>query len=164
MLCPDDGPIGIAATAGINEVSMGTNGGALPSYDKLIDTICEMHLDNAGDPTAQIMHPCTQAALAKLKDGDMNPLSVPDMVATISRMATTSAPIAETQRTAFNASSILFGNFRNMFIGIRVELTITVLHERNADFGLVGFLVWMRADMQLAHKARFSRLKGIIPA
>lgn len=160
----DDGPVGVAATGGINEVSMGTNGGALTNYDKLIDTIYEMHLDNAGDPTAQIMHPRTQAALAKLKDSQNNPLTVPDMVARVPRMATTSASIAETQGTANNASSILFGNFRNLFIGIRDEVSITVLKERFADYGQVGFLVWMRADVQLAHKASFSRLKGIIPA
>jgi HK97 family phage major capsid protein len=160
----DDGPVGAAATSGINEVSMGTNGAALTNYDKLIDTIYEMHLDNAGDPTAQIMHPRTQAALAKLKDSQNNPLTVPDMVAKIPRMATTSASIAETQGSAVNASSILYGNFRNMFIGIRDEVSITILRERYADYGQVGFLVWMRADVQLAHKASFSRLKGIIPA
>lgn len=160
----DAGPIGVAATSGINEVSMGTNGGALANYDKLIDAVYEMKLDNAADPTARIMHPRTAAALAKLKDGQNNPLTVPEMIARIPTMQTTSASIAETQGTATTASSILFGDFRNLFIGIRDQVSITVLKERYADYGQVGFLVWLRADVQLAHKASFSRLKGIIPA
>jgi HK97 family phage major capsid protein len=160
----DDGPIGVAATSGINEVSMGTNGAALANYDKLIDAVYEMQLDNANDPTAAIMHPRTQAALAKLKDGQNNPLTVPDMIARIPRLTTTSASIAETQGSATTASSILFGDYRHLFIGMRDEVQITVLRERYADYGQVGFLCWMRADVQLAHKASFSRLKGIIPA
>lgn len=160
----DDGPIGVAATSGINEVSMGTNGAALANYDKLIDAVYEMQLDNANDPTAAIMHPRTQAALAKLKDSQNNPLTVPDMIARIPRLTTTSASIAETQGSASTASSILFGDFRHLFIGMRDEVQITVLRERYADYGQVGFLCWMRADVQLAHKASFSRLKGIIPA
>lgn len=106
----------------------------------------------------------TGAALAKLKDGDGNPLNVPQMVSSVPMLTTTSASIAETQGTANNASSILYGNFRELFIGMRDEVQVTVLRERYADYGQVGFLVWMRADVQLAHKASFSRLKGIIPA
>lgn len=160
----DGGPIGITGTSGINEVSMGTNGAALASYDKLIDAVYEMQLDNAEDPTAAIWHPRTGSALAKLKDGQSNPLVAPEMIAKIPKLATTAAPITETQGTATNASSIVFGDFRNLFIGLRDEMNITVLKERYADYGQVGFLCWMRADVQLAHKASFSRLKGIIPA
>lgn len=160
----DDGPIGVTGTSGINEVSMGTNGAALANYDKLIDTVYEMQLDNANDPTAMIMHPRTQASLAKLKDSQNNPLTVPDMIARIPRLTTTAASIAETQGTATTASSILFGDFRELMIGMREDMQITLLKERYADYGQVGFLVWMRADVQLAHKASFSRLKGIIPA
>jgi len=160
----DDGPVGVAATSGINEVSMGTNGAALSDYDPLIDAIYEMQFDNAADPTAGIMHPRTRAALAKLKDANENPLTVPEMIRNVPMLTTTSASIAETQGTANNASSILYGNFRELFIGLRDEVQVTVLRERYADYGQIGFLVWMRADVQLAHKASFSRLKGIIPA
>ena len=160
----DTGPIGVAATSGINEVSMATNGAALTNHDKLLDALYEMKLDNAADATAAIMHPRTELALAKLKTTDGYPMPYPDMLANIPRYATTSASIAETQGSATNASSLLFGNFRELFIGIRDQVSITVLRERYADYGQVGFLVWMRADVQLAHKASFSRLKGIIPA
>lgn len=160
----DSGPVGAFATSGINEVSMGANGAALADYDELIDTIYAMQLANAADPTAAIMHPRTKAALAKLKDSNNNPLTVPEMVSRVPMLTTTSASIAETQGTATTASSIGYGNFRELFIGMRDQVEVTVLRERYADYGQIGFLVWMRADVQLAHKASFSRLKGIIPA
>ncbi|CDO36009.1 phage major capsid protein [Novosphingobium sp. KN65.2] len=160
----DDGPVGVVNTSGIGSVSMGTNGAALTSYDEMIDTVYAMQLANAADPTAAIWHPRTGAALAKLKDTQDNPLTVPEMIARIPKLATTAASITETQGTATDASSIVFGNYRDMFIGMRDQMNITVLKERYADYGQVGFLVWMRADVQLAHAASFARLKGIIPA
>lgn len=159
----DDGPVGITGTTGINEVEMAANGAALASYDKLIDAVYQMQLDNSEDPTAMVLHPRTAAELAKLKDGMENPLVAPEMIARIPRLTSTAASIAETQGTATNASSIVFGDFRNLFIGVRDEMNITVLRERYADYGQVAFLCWMRADVQLAHKASFCRLKGIIP-
>lgn len=85
------------------------------------------------------------------------------MLASLPRYATTSASIAETQGSAVNASTILFGNYREMFIGLRDQVSITVLKERYSNYGQVGFLVWIRADVQLANKASFSKLVGIIP-
>ena len=158
----DGGPIGVAATSGINEVSMGTDGAIfIGGHDKLIETVYEMKLDNANDPTACIMHPRTERDLAKLKTGDGYPLPYPDYLANIPRYATTSASITETQGVTTTASSMLFGDFRELFIGIRDQVSITILKERYADYGQIGFLVWMRADVQLAHKASFARLKGI---
>lgn len=159
----DDGPIGITGTSGINEVSMGNNGAALANGDKLLDAIYEMSLDNSEPPTGMVMHPRTELALDKLKDGNGMPMTFPDKLVKLPRFVTTAASIAETQGSANNASSIVFGNFRELFIGMRDEMSITVLKERYADYGQVGFLCWMRADVQLAHKASFCRLKGIIP-
>lgn len=160
----DAEPLGLANIVGINEVSMGTNGAALSNYDKLIDAVYEMQVDNAADPTAAIYHPRTGAALAKLKDANNNPLTVPEMIARIPKLNTTGIPINETQGSGTNASSILFGNWTEMILGLRSNIRIEVLRERYADSFQYGFLLWLRGDMQLAHAASFSRLKGIIPA
>jgi HK97 family phage major capsid protein len=158
----DDGPVGITATSGINEVEMGTNG-AVFTWDKAIDAVYEMQLDNAADPTAMVMHPRTGAYIGKMKDGNGQWIAPPPMLANIPRLSTTAAPIDEEQGSATNASSIVFGDFKHLFIGMRDQMNLTILKERFADYGQVGFLVWMRADVQLAHKASFCRLKGIIP-
>lgn len=156
-------PTGIINISGINEVSMGTNGAQVTSYDKLIDTIYEMQLDNAADPTAGIMHPRTGSTLAKLKDAQLNPLQVPEMVRRVPLLTTTSAPIAETLGTSSDTSSIVFGDFSQLFIGMRHEITIQMLSELYAATGQIGLAVHARMDVQLAHTESFSRLKGIKP-
>lgn len=156
-----DSPTGITSTSGINEVSMGTNGGALSNYDKLIDTLYELQLDNVSQITAGIHHPRTGAFLAKLKDGQGNPLMVPKMVADIPLLSTTAASITETQGTATAASSIVYGDFTKLMIGMREQINLRVLQELYAGTGHVGILLHMRADVQLAHAAAFARLKGI---
>ena len=156
-------PIGVINVSGINEASMGINGAQLANYDPLIDAMYEMQLDNAADATAAIMHPRTMASLAKLKDAQSNPLTIPAMVARVPMLHTTSAPIAEIQGTATNASSIIYGDFSQMFIGVRETITIQLLNELYASEGAIGLAVHARMDMQLAHKESFSRLKGIKP-
>lgn len=154
-------PTGIIATSGINEVSMGTNGAQLANYDKPIDALYELALDNVANVSAGIMHPRTAASLAKLKDGQNNPLTVPDMVAKVPMLATTAAPIAETQGTSSDCSSIVFGDFSHLLIGMREEINIRVLTEAFAGVGQVAILVHCRADVALARAASFCRLKGI---
>lgn len=157
-------PTGVVNTSGINTVSMGTNGAALASYDKLIDAVYEMQLDNASDPTAMIMHPRTGVALAKLKDADNNPLVPPEMIARIPRLTTTAASIVEEEGTAVNASSIVFGDYRELMIGMRHSMEIRVFDQTYASTGQLYVVVWLRADVQLAHPVSFSNLTGIIPA
>lgn len=160
----DNSPTGITSTSGINEVSMGTNGAAFSDYDKLIDAIYELHLDNVEQVTAGIMHPRTGASMAKLKDGNGMPATVPKMVADIPLLTTTAASIAETQGISSVASSIVYGDYSKLLIGMREEINIRVLQELYAGTGHVGILLHMRADVQLAHAAAFCRLKGITVA
>ncbi len=155
-------PTGITGTSGINEVSMGTNGAVL-NTDKMLDAIYEMLLDNASAPTAAILHPRTMIALQKLKDGQGMPVTLPSMLAAVPMLMTTAAPITETQGSATNASSVVFGDFRELIIGMRENITIQVLDQLYADNGQIALAVHARCDVQLAHKESFSRLKGIIP-
>lgn len=155
-------PTGIVGTSGINEVSMGTNGAVL-NTDKMLDAIYEMLLDNAAAPTAGILHPRTMIALQKLKDGNGMPVTLPSMLAAVPLLMTTAAPINEAQGTASNASSIVFGDFRELIIGMREDISITLLDQTYAANGQIALAVHARCDMQLAHKESFSRLKGIIP-
>lgn len=160
----DNSPTGIVNTTGINTVSMGTNGAVLGDYDEIIDTLYALELANAAEPTAMIMHPRTKATLAKLKDGQQNPLSVPEMVARIPRLTSTAAPIDETEGTATNASSIVTGDFSQLFLGMREDITIRLLDQLYAENGQIALLVHARMDVQLAQPKSFATLTGIIPA
>lgn len=159
-----ESPTGVTGTSGINEVSMGTNGAALTGYDKLLDALYEMLVDNAGMPTAAIAHPRTVIGLEKLKDGNGMPMTYPPMLTNLPMLMTTAAPITETQGSASNASSIVFGDFRRLMIGMREVINIKVLDQLYAEDGQIALAVHARADVQLEHKAAFCRLKGIIPA
>lgn len=159
-------PTGVGVIAGTNSVSMGTNGATLVSagtYPKIIDTIYEMQLDNAADPTAMIYHPRTGASIAKTQDGVGNPIQVPEMVARIPKLTTTSIPINQTQGTSTDCSSIIIGDFTQMLIGLRESMKILVLQERYMDSGQYGFIAFMRGDVQFAHLESFSKLIGIRP-
>ncbi|TAH68255.1 MAG: phage major capsid protein [Rhodopseudomonas palustris] len=156
----DDEPIGVALTSGINEVSMGDNGGVLTA-DKMIDAIFEPLLDNAETATAMIYNPRTGRDYAKLKDGEGNPLSLPKIIESMPHLMTTSVPINETQGSSNAASSIILGYWPELLIGLRSSLRIEVLKERYAEYHQYAFVAHMRGDFQLAHKASFCRLKGI---
>jgi len=161
-----DSPTGILATSGINSVSMGTNGATLASvggYDKHLDALYELELDNVPQCTAMIMHPRTSRDQRKLKDGDGLPLIMPPALASIPQLVTTAASITETQGSSSVASSIVFGDFTQLFLGMREDINVRVLNERYADAGQVALLVHARMDVQLAHKESFCKLIGIIP-
>ena len=86
------------------------------------------------------------------------------MIARIPRLATSAAPIDETQGTATNASSIILGDFRQLMIGMRHQIEVRVFDQPFATTGQVAVLAWMRADVQLAQPKAFCALNGIIPA
>lgn len=156
-------PTGVWNTAGINSVSMGTNGAALADYDKLLDAVFEIKNANAADPTAMIANPRTETALQKLKDLDNNPLTVPSTIGRIPLLSTTSAPIDETEGTATDASSIVFGDFSQLMLGMRTEIRIDIFDQPLASTGQLLVVAWLRADVQLAQPKSFCKLTGIIP-
>ncbi len=118
----------------------------------------------AMDPTAMIANPRTETALQKLKDLDNNPLTAPSTIARIPLLSTTSAPVDETEGTAVNASSIVFGDFTQLMIGMRTSLEIRVSDHALAATGQLLVVAWLRADIQLAQPKSFCKLTGIIPA
>jgi HK97 family phage major capsid protein len=157
-------PTGVWNAAGISSVSMGTNGAALASYDRLLDAMLALKDANAMDPTAMICAPRTEIALAKLKNADQDPLRMPEMLSRIPLLSTTSAPVDEEQGTATTASSIVFGDFRELMIGMRQKLEIRIFDQPLAATGQLLVIAWMRADVQLATPKSFARLTGIIPS
>lgn len=76
-------------------------------------------------------------------------------------LATTSASVAETQGTSNAGSSILLGDFSQVYVGMRTSLQISILNERYADAGQIGFVSWLRADVLVVHPAALARISGI---
>jgi HK97 family phage major capsid protein len=154
---------GIASTTGINSVSMGTNGAALTSYDKLLDVAYELSLDNA-PMSGVVMHPRSAIALAKLADTTGQPLRKPDVLSLVPFHSSTALPINQTQGSASNASTVIAGDFRKLLIGVRTSVHIEILKERYADTYSYGVLYALRADTCVARPKSFCKLVGVIPA
>jgi HK97 family phage major capsid protein len=156
-------PLGVANTPGIQTISMGTNGAAIAGWPKVLDAVAALEAANAGDVTGVVYNPRTARVVYGLSDSSGQPLEVPPRLRNIPLVATTSVPINQTQGTAVNASSILLGDFGEVFCGIRTGLTISVLNERFADNGQVGFVTWLRADVGVARPAAMAKIVGIVP-
>jgi HK97 family phage major capsid protein len=163
-------PTGIANTSGIQVVSMGTNGanfgtygGSGGIYSAILDATLALDAANAGVLSAMILAPRTARSINGFIDGMGQPMQMPARIANVPKLVTTSMGVTETQGTSSIASSILLGDFSEVFVGMRTQLQVSVLNERFADTGQVGFVLWMRADVQVARPAALARIQGIIP-
>ncbi|MES9987060.1 MAG: phage major capsid protein [Candidatus Thiodiazotropha endolucinida] len=156
-------PLGIVNTPGIKTVDMGVNGAALSNYDPMINSYYELANANAGKATAAVMAPRTEMEFAKLVDSTGQPLQRPSMIKDLPFLSTTTMPITETHGTANNASSIIVGDFSQLWIGIRQQLRIEVLREKFMDNLQVGFIAHLRADVAPAHPQSFCHVQGVVP-
>lgn len=154
-------PRGLASTPGLQSVSMGTNGAALTGWTPFLDAALALETANEGKIDAIVMAPRTNRVLAGLVDTTGQPLQRPPLLADVPILSTTGVPVNETQGTATNASSAFLGDFSQVLVGIRTALQITVLHERFADTGQVGFVGWLRADVAVARPAALAKIVGI---
>lgn len=156
-------PVGVANMSGIQVVSMGTNGGPLTNRAPLLDAVLALETANAPNITAAVMSPRSARVLNGLVDTLGQPLRPPPSLENVPMLTTTSASTAETQGTATNASSILIGDFSEVMVGMRTALQVSILQERFADTGQIGFVLWMRADVVAQHPAALARIEGVTP-
>ena len=87
---------------------------------------------------------------------------MPQDVADLPMLYTTTLPNTETQGTSSAASSLFVGDFSRMVIGMRVDLDVRVLNERYADSGQIGIWSYMRFSIRTTHPETFVRVKGIL--
>lgn len=113
--------------------------------------------------TAIVLAPRTNRALGGFVDSTGQPLQPPPVLANVPILSSMGVPINETQGTATNASTALLGDFTQVMVGIRTQLQITILNERFAEFGQVGFVGWLRADVQIARPGALAKIIGIKP-
>lgn len=154
-------PRGIKNTSGITTSSMGANGAALTNWDPIVDAVGGLQ-DNNETPNAIVMAPRSQRSLGKLKDTQNRYLTPPTILDGIGQYVTNQVPINLTQGSSNLASDVIVGDFHQLIIGVRTQLTISVLAERYADAGAIAFLGWYRADVAVARPKAFSVLSGVL--
>jgi len=155
-------PLGIANTNGIQNIVPSPAAGApLGNWQPVLDAVAELETANVNTVSALILHPRTAREINGWVDSLGQPLRVPPRLQDIPILPTTAMSVAETQGTSSAASSILLGDFSEVFVGIRTQLQVTVLHELLAANGQIGFVLWLRADVALAHPAALARIAGL---
>lgn len=149
-------PLGIVNTAGVQSMNVA---GALANWDPILDGVLDLENVNAGTVSAMIMAPRTNRTIRGFKDTTGNPLSAPADLASIPRLTTTSVPVNEGADS--KASSIVMGDFSQVYVGMRTSLQISVLNELYAENGEIGFIAWMRADVLLVRPQTLLHVEGI---
>lgn len=161
-------PKGIYNTASVLDVEMGSgSGAAFTDYDPFLDALLKLADENAGAPTAAVMSNRTATNLAKLKTAvTLEQLPRPRELDGVPFLQTSQVPddLAVGSPSSGDGSAVILGNFVELMLGIRHDVTIEVIRESltlgSFQFGICAHL---RADTQVSHPESFCKITSIIP-
>lgn len=155
-------PEGIREYSGLNEYSMGNNGGTLSDYAPFAEVLKLIQDDNGTEPNAAIMAPRTMMTINKFVEGSTNaPLRAPDFLQNVKMFQTSNIPTTEDQGTATGVcSSIFFGDFTSLYMGVRMDIMVEVGRFEKETFEYPFFLGF-RGDFLPEREQNFGRIKGI---
>ncbi len=162
-------PKGLEHCANINTYSMGANGAALTNFDPFSYASEYIYTDN-GIPGAVIYAPRTGGNLDRLKEATTNaPLGAPESFKNLAKFQTNQIPITQTQGTSSVASSAFVGDYKNIVIGMRRQLSIDVAPSGIGSgakdvFSTVEVLIrgYLRVDVAVLREEHFTWIKGIL--
>jgi HK97 family phage major capsid protein len=155
-------PRGLRNTAGINTVSMGTNGSTPASYANLLSAIGAVRATNF-EPNGILVSGRTATTFDGLLDTTLQPLQIPPAVAAIPRVWSNQIPNTLTQGTSNDCSDGYVGAWEQLVIGIRSGISLRMLDQRYADTGEVAFVATLRGDVAVMRPSAFTVLTGIRP-
>lgn len=159
-----NGPRGLWYCDDLNEYSMGANGAALSNYDPFSYAV-QYVLEDNGTPTAAIMSPRTFGTLDRLKAATTNqPLVAPQSYQDLKKFYTNQIPVDQTQGSSDAASCAFVGDFKNIVVGMRKQLTIDISPHAGTDtFAKVEALIraYMRVDVAILRENHFTKIVGI---
>lgn len=156
-------PRGVLNQTGVTVTSHGTDGTTIADlgYDVLIDAEGTVSSLNH-TPSGTILAPAVETGLRKARgvtDGQyLNP--PPGMVP---RYQSNQVPSNLTVGTSTDTSELYTADWSQLMVGLRTGPMTMQLVERYADMGQVAFIVWLRADVQLAHPEAFAVDVGVRP-
>jgi HK97 family phage major capsid protein len=152
-------PRGVKNHPDVTKTALDANG-RTPTYDDLIDSVYRVRTANH-EPTAQIFAPRTGQTFAKTKDTTGQYLSPPTALEDVRRLDTVQVPTNLTVGTSTDTSDVFTADWRELLVGVRTRLEITVLRERSMDVGAYELLAWWRGDVAVARPAAFDVLTGV---
>ena len=164
-------PTGILNTSGIGSVAGGTNGLA-PTLDHVIDLKKAVSIDNADTANAAyVTNSKVEAVLSKLKDGNsayhLSPYAGEigkQQIASRRFEVTNAIPSNLSKGSGSNLSAILYGNFRDLYIGMWGALEILVDPYSDFSKGTTAVRAIQSIDINVAHAESFAARKDAIAA
>jgi len=157
-------PRGLDHCDGVNEISMGVNGGALSNYDPFSNAVEDI-ADHNGQPGAVIFAPRTFYTLDRLKAATTNqPLVPPQSFIDLKKYVTNQIPITDTQGTSTASSKAFVGDFTQLLYGIRKNLEVEITKEGGTKtFAKCEALIRcrMRLDVAVLRENHFTKIVGI---
>lgn len=162
----DPEPRGVRNVSGVQFIDLGDNGGQI-DFGKFSEAVQKIQEANGPDASslAAIYAPRTAGTLDRLTDSTGQPLQPPASFANLRKLVTNQVPVNLTKGTAANASEAYVGDFKQLWIGMRKNLTIEVSRQAGDAFGnlQVWIRIYARYDVQLAQPKHFVVIDGIIP-
>lgn len=154
-------PLGLKLTSGVTSTPIATNGAALTNYDSIVDAVFRARSANE-EPNGMIYASRTGKALGTLKDTTNQPLVAPPYLDGVNRFESNQIPTNLVVGTSGTTTSDVFvGDWSQMYVGVRTDLSVQVLTEKYADFGQIGFSAWGRYDIAVARPAAFQIVSGV---
>jgi HK97 family phage major capsid protein len=158
-------PRGILQTSGIGAVAGGTNGGA-PTYDDMVDLIAAVAEDNArSDGSVFISNSKVEAKLrktSKVSSTDSVMVLENGQVAGRDFIISNAMPSNLTKGTGSGLSAILFGDLREVMVGMFGDLEIVVDPHTKLNENLLRIASFMEVDLGLRHVESFSAMNDAI--
>jgi HK97 family phage major capsid protein len=156
----------------ITYTALGSGTGApLDGFDNFLDAMQVVEEANGPGPEGQsiIFSPRTKYDLGRKRDGQGLPLRAPEEYMTARKLSTTAVPknltanVAGTQ-TYTDASEIYVGDFSQVIVGVRAELTIDITDQAGTAF--TKYQTWIRAamrtDMVLVNPEMLVLIEGVL--
>ena len=147
-------PRGIRNQPGIQPYSLGTPNGGPASWSTLIamqSLLAQSNVVGSGF----VVHPRTGYSLADTKDSTGQFVAPPAAISGLRTAMTAALPVNLTEGTSSTCTEIYAGDWSELLLGMRVNLSITTLSELFRAEGKVGLVGRVRADVGVAHGASF---------
>jgi HK97 family phage major capsid protein len=163
-------PTGILNTSGIGSVAMGTNGGAI-TWPAVLGLVESIEVGNVGDDARAFLgNPKVKASamqtpkVAGVALGFV--MDEPDELAGYDYASTNLIPANGTKGTGTGLSTLIYGNWSDLLIGVWSELDILVNPFESTAYakGNVQVRAMMTCDVQLRHPQSFAAITDIVAA
>ncbi|MFI7220584.1 phage major capsid protein [Micromonospora maritima] len=152
--------LAVASSSVLGAATNGTTQTALSYWNEILDLLFTVR-DYNEEPTALIWNSKAARQYAKAYDSTGQPLALPADVAAIQRLTTNQIPSYTQGTMTSRATDVFAGDWRQLLIGQRLELTIQVLTERYAESGQIGIVAHWRGDVQVARPRAFAVYRAI---